>query len=284
MPNLYADIGSYQRYGIPSGAALDADDVTVALALIESASRAIDSATRRKFYNRIATRYLRGDGWRTLELDEDLISLSALLVDEDGDRVYEITLAESTDYELGNTDNEDDSEPPFDVIRLLEDASISAFPRGRRSVKVTGIWGYSAAVAAMLTSAGVAVTGTLADAADTTLATSAVASPEIAAGMTLKIESEQVYILSGTASPFVIQRGVNGTVAAAHAAAALSRYVYEPDIVNATLLQAARFWKRRETPIQPIIAGPGIGSFVGQQQLDEDIAAMISRLRRLRGA
>lgn len=53
-------------------------------------------------------------------------------------------------------------------------------------------------------------------------------------------------------------------------------------IVNATLLQAARFWKRRDAPFG--VAGvDAMGNAMRVSRLDPDIDKMISRYRRWRG-
>lgn len=280
MGNRYADIGTLERR-ITNGQTFDTGDVINALRVLDAASRDIDGECNRHFYAETKTVYLTGSGRYIQEVDFDLISVSALLVDDDGDRVYETTLVEGTDFELANLDNDDDSATPYNAIRLLDDGALSVFPRRKRAIKLTARVGYSAETEAVLTSAGAAVTGTLADATDTTLATSAVASPELAAGMVLRIESEDVEIISGTASPFVVKRGANGTTAAGHTAAAVSRYVYPSDIIEATLIQAGRLFQRVKNPQLPsIIMAPGLGDMQLQVGLDIDVRNSVARLKR----
>jgi len=281
MSNLYGDVGMFQRRFL-DGQALDSDDRLLALQIIGAASRSVDGLARRKFYAESTTRLLRGNGARTLELAFDLASVTSLKFDEDDDRVYELTLVEGTDFELAGEDDENDDRPPYRLVRLLNAGQRQAFPVGRRTIQLIGREGYSNNVEAVLTSAGAAVTGTLADTTDTTLATSAAAYPEIAPGMTLRIESEDVYVLPGAiASPFVVKRGVNGTTAAAHTAAAISSYVYEDDVVGAVLVQTGRLWKRKDSPmLSTLLNAPMFGDMQLSAGLDPDVQMQIARLKR----
>jgi len=284
MYNLYADVGAFERR-ILHGQTLGSADVQEALRMLGAASRSVDAEIRRTLYALTATRYFNGNGRAVLDMRADLISVTTLKVDEDDDGVHEVSLVEDTDYVLENPDAEDEYVPPFTRIRILtsREPVVSAFPRGRQTVELAGRFGYAEDTSAVLTSAGVAVTGTLTSASDTTLATSASASPEISAGMTLQIGTEDIFVLAGAASPFTVARGVNGTTAAAHSAAAISRYVFDDDAVEATMLQVGRLWKRKDVPILPVIAAPGIGEMQLPMSLDPDLQAMLSRLRRYRG-
>lgn len=282
MNNAYADIGAFTRR-FTAGQQLDETDQLQALVTLLAASRGIDNYTRRTFYAETATRLFHGSGAPALEINEDIISVGSLAVDTDGDRVYETELVEGTDYELANIDDEEDDQPPYGIIRLLPNGSLSRFPRHRRAVQLTGRWGYSENLEPVLTSAGVAVTGTLSDDSTTTLTTSGAGFPEIAPGMTLRIGNEDVYIRSGLVSPFVVDRGVNGTTAAPSTAVALSKYVYEADVVEATLIQTGRLWQRRNTPLLPaLISAPNMGDMQLATGLDPDVQLLLRRVAKLR--
>jgi hypothetical protein len=120
----------------------DADN-TALEQIVEAVSRLIDAYCSRCFYvdSADATRYFTPEYSDRLEAD-DLVSVTSLTVDEDGDRTYERTWA-TTDYDL----------IPFNAALLgepytaleLPPTGRYAFPVGRaKSVKIVGKWGYPA--------------------------------------------------------------------------------------------------------------------------------------------
>lgn len=115
----------------------DAADDTRLEDSIEAASRAIDNATGRAFYATTATKYYTPEFPDLLWVD-DLLSVTTLKVDEDGDRTYERTWA-TTDYDL-----EPYNRTPYSKIRTTPNGRY-AFPADlRKSVEIAGSWGYCA--------------------------------------------------------------------------------------------------------------------------------------------
>lgn len=104
-------------------------------AAITAASRAIDDWTGRRFYAATETRYYSADNVYLLSVD-DLLSVDTLKID-DGSRTYATTWA-ATDFELepANTD-------PKTRIAVTPQGRYT-FPWHKRSVEVTGSFGYSA--------------------------------------------------------------------------------------------------------------------------------------------
>ena len=101
------------------------------------ASDFIDRYCNRSFSQATEARYFDGCG-EPLFID-DLVSVTTLKLDEDGDGVYESTMA-VTDYEL-----EPYNEVPKRQIRLSSNSDYGSFASGiRKGVELTGIWGYSA--------------------------------------------------------------------------------------------------------------------------------------------
>lgn len=107
---------------------------------IEAASRMIDGLTSRAFYQAVdEARYFTAEDSGYLEVD-DLVSVTTLETDSDGDRTYEDSWA-STDYDL---------EPYNGAAKGLPYTSIAITPAGRygfpvgtaRGVKITGTWGW----------------------------------------------------------------------------------------------------------------------------------------------
>lgn len=107
--------------------------------VIQGASRWIEKFTGRRFYASTETRYYTALFGNALEVD-DLLSITTLSTDEDGDRTYEITWA-STDYDLMPLNATADAQP-YTEIRTAPEGDYS-FPAGlKKGVKVVGSFGY----------------------------------------------------------------------------------------------------------------------------------------------
>lgn len=205
----------------------------VLLGLIEDVSRWLDGQLGRHFYVKQETRYFgsrMGDGQTQmgLLLVDDLLSLTTLKTDEDGDLDYDITWGVG-DYYL----YPDNGWPKWALVE--HPAGSYSFPLGARTVEIAGSWGYGDGERALPWDAS-GVTGTVATTGGTTLTLSAAGT--VAAGRTLLVGSEQMYVsaLNGTAATVV--RGVNGTTAATHAAEAVLTAAYPRPIVRACMYYA----------------------------------------------
>ena len=121
------------------GTSLSSNDDALTQCL-EAASRAVDGFCGRRFYQDSAqTRYFTADDSGYLEVD-DLVSVTTLATDSDGDRTYEDTWA-STDYDL-EPYNAAAIAHPYTSLMTTPDGDY-AFPRGvRRGVKIVGTWGW----------------------------------------------------------------------------------------------------------------------------------------------
>lgn len=114
-------------------------------AIVEAASRAIDEHCGRRFYadSTAGARYYTAEFSDLLFLPDDVISVTTLATDSDGDRTYEDTW-ETTDYDL-QPDNASTDGRPYTRIQITP-AGRYAFPVGvRRGVKLTAVYGWSAA-------------------------------------------------------------------------------------------------------------------------------------------
>jgi hypothetical protein len=133
--NGYATLQDVKTYLNVTGAT---EDVRLSNA-IESASRAIDTWTRRRFYAVSGVRYFSGeaDFGRACLLDEDLLTVTEIATDDQNTRVYSPWLV--SDYELEPIN----SGPPFTQVRVAP-LSVRSFPIWPRGVRLTGTWGYSA--------------------------------------------------------------------------------------------------------------------------------------------
>lgn len=114
------------------------DDLRIEIA-VEAASRAIDDFCTRRFYSLAEVRTYTADAFNWLPID-DLVSLTSLKTDEDGDGTHEITW-QATDYIL---------KPANAALNGKPYTSIITRPRGTRGfpagipdgVRVEGMFGF----------------------------------------------------------------------------------------------------------------------------------------------
>ena len=179
--------------------------------LAEAVSRQVDGWCNRHFYELSAARVFDSDGSQTLRTP-DLISVDAggLRTDENGDREFETVWAE-TDFLLhpasADPTGGHDSARPYTAI--LADGA-RRFPAGRRSVRITGRWGYFRRLRkAAETTAGRVSPG------DSEIRLSERA--DVQAGHTLLIGSERVYAVGADGDAISVIRAVNGSAAESHA-------------------------------------------------------------------
>ena len=211
----------------------------IALALAEAASRTIDGFTGRRFISETGTRYFdTGSAGDILRID-DLLALTTLKTDSEGDGTYDgESWTVNTDFWV-----KPESAYPKNWIELTAFGSYS-FPRKvRRYVQISGIWGYGDGTASpwLVT----AITGTVATTGGLALTLSAAGT--ILAGQTIKIGDEQLYVQAVTTADGLttatIIRGVNGTTAATHNAGAISIALYPADVKQAAILMAVAQWE-----------------------------------------
>jgi hypothetical protein len=226
MANLYA---SLTRAKLELGITAATDDALLMM-LLAAASRKVEFTCGRTFYAETAIRYFRPERADEL-LVGDLLALTELATDEDSDLDYDYVWT-SGDYLL-----EPANGYPKWKIAVHPDGDY-AFPKGlARAARVTGSWGYGDGLrAAPWDSAG--ITGTVETAGGTTLTLSAAG---LEAGQTILVESEQMYVSAvsdGETHTATVERGVNGTTAAAHAAAAVAVAAY-PEAARAATIWLA---------------------------------------------
>ena len=235
------------------------------LALLVAASRQMDKLTNRFFYVDATTRYFDGAG--IVIFPDDLLAVTTLKTDEDGDATFEVTMA-TTDYVLYPL-----NKFPKVYAKISSDSDYGGFANGvRKGVEIAGNFGfgngrsatpYSTSGDSVQDAAGMTAT-------QTTITVTSGAN--FAAGQTLQIESEQVYVKSISANVLTVQRAVNGTTGATHAnATVIYIYDYPEPIMEAVLILAMRWWKRRETAFQDMAGLPELGTTVQYKALDPDV-------------
>lgn len=272
MPrNLYLDIVTFERR-YNRGEVFTANERAELEKIIEAAAREVDNYCSQgtgltHFYAELATVTLDGSGLTWLSIP-DLLSLTTLKFDEDNDGTFEATLA-AADYRLVRPYH---ARPyaalPRRRIVLDPNGKYARFPAHEKSVEIGAAeWGYGNDIEATGATVGAGDTG------GTSLAVSSVAS--IFVGMTLKIESEYLYVEAAAASPITVKRGVNGSTAVGHASGtAISKRVYPPGVVEGTFIEVVRRWKRQE---QGFSSREPVSRYKG---LDEDAARSLDEFVR----
>ena len=222
-------------------------------------SRLVDRYCNRHFFELSATRKFDGAGTASLLLP-DLISIDAsgLKTDDNKDRTFEVTWA-ATDYLLlpSNADPATAGNPlshPYNAIEVDLDAGTkSEFALGRQTVQVAGKWGWWRHLKRASETANA-----VADATTTSVTVSSRA--DVEAGHTLLIDSEQLYVQSYSGDTLTVIRGVSGTTAESHSSGAvIDIYEYPGPIVEATIIQAARLWRRKDSAFAAATGLPETG-------------------------
>lgn len=277
MPNCYISLGRFKRMlgNIPSTAT--GGDAAM-LDSVEEASRWADEFCHRHFYSIAGTRYYRGSPLgdrRRLWLPDDLISVTSLKVDEDGDETYEMTLAVNTDYWLWPY-NRLSNEPAYAIDLDPEGTQLYSWPTSRpRPIQLVGLFGYSDETE---------VSGTTAeelDAAETGV--DMTTGHGLTGGETIRIGTEDMDVSSVATNTLTVVRGVNGTTAATHAtSSAVTRRRFPRLIELAVGMEASRSYRELQTGYSGQMAG---GDFGGQfASLYPKIHDRLMRLRQPRVA
>ena len=245
MPNSYADLDTLKSPAVLN-VTDDAHDGRL-LGLLEAGSRWIDGYCDRHFAAAHGERRFDGRGRATLTVS-DLVAVSELRVRDASGRWESWPSSDWLLYPLNVTPTEPGGRPYTRI--LLASSERRRFPLNRAGVAVSGIWGYGD----VREDAGLRVADNspvaVADATMTVAPVSADAAITLSPGHTVRIDDEQLYITGATAgegtTALSVQRGVNGTAAAAHAVGAgLSVYRYPKAVAEACLLQAAVWWRER---------------------------------------
>jgi hypothetical protein len=272
--NLYCDLVTLKSSSVADFASVTTHD-TFLLVLLEAASRAVDEFCNRHFFVKTTTNYF--DGAKVLLLHRDLLTVTTLKTDADGDQTFENTFA-TTDYNLYPL-----NEIAKRSIELSYNSNYSSFAYGiPKGVQVVGLWGYGdgLSVTPYSDSGAVVNTGGMTSGA-TTHALATGKGALFAVGQTILIDTEQCYVSGISTDTLTLTRGVNGTTAASHlAAAVIYIYKYPKAITIATIMQTLRWWKRRESAFQTSVQTE-IGSINVYRGVDPDISVICQQYRIL---
>ena len=142
ITNGYTTLKEYKARFYDEGQGDTKDDVAIGK-VIEATSRTIDDVCWQRFFASAAdeTRYFTAEftGW--LRLPERIISVTTLKTDADGDRTYETTWTEDTDFELLPYNAALDGEP-YRWIEVTPNGNYS-FPLVAKGIEIDGKFGWS---------------------------------------------------------------------------------------------------------------------------------------------
>lgn len=234
--NCYADLVQLKA---DLGITATTDDTRL-LAILVSASRAIDTLCDRTFYVETATKYF--DAERPLFID-DLLLVTTLKTDEDNDGTYENTLTENTDFYLYPLNRY-----PKTRAKIVPSGSYGIFGYFMKGCEIIGSWGYGDGISATpYTTSGDSVQD--AGGISATVATITVTDADnFSPGQTILIESEQCYISAydTDVETLAVTRAVNGTTGATHAKdTTIYIYDYPKDVEQACLIIAGALFETR---------------------------------------
>ena len=269
MTNSYVSLDVFKGEGVMNIVG-DGGDGRL-LSLLEGVSRMVDRYCNRHFYVLEASRRFDGDGGTRLLLP-DLVSIDegGLRTDDDLDGVFETTWG-AGDYVLlpANADPASGGNPgarPYTSLAVSDSAGSERWwPAGSGTVQIAGQWGWWRHLRR--------AAGTVERVPDTEATAVAVSDRDgIHAGVTVLVDSEQMYVRSYSGGSLTVVRGVNGTEAAAHDGGAPVGVVeYPGPVVEAVVLQASRLQRRMVGAVNPPEDGGG---------LDEDVRLMLGMYRK----
>lgn len=270
MPHSYVGLTGFKA----SITVPDSTDDARLRSVLEAVAEAVDGADGcyRTFQPYTATRLFRAWEGGSLRLDEDLIEVTSLKTDDDGDGTYENTWATPTDYFLEPANAAIRREPYVEIV-TADYAGRYSFSSVQRGIQIVGVWGYWRDL--------LTLTATVAEALDTSeTGVDLSSAAELDVGHTILVDAEQMYVTAISGNTLTVERGVNGTTAAAHSlGAAIQLYRYPAPIVEACRLSAARMFQDVHAPYG-VMGGGDMGSFQAPRVFDPRVRALLQPYRR----
>lgn len=279
--HVYASLAEGKQFladeGIPWGDGSTND--ALALEQLVAASRRVDDACRRSAFGsgfgpRLGTNRYDAEAGTALDLRDDLLTTTSVVSRPTTGSTDTSAPAADTDYYAKN--QFDTYEPgPYRRIELHGQGTVVRFGSGRRVIEWTGAWGYEDRRRTLTaTASAIATTST------TSVTVSAGA--EFSPGQTLLIGTEQLYVEAVASTTLTVVRGVNGTTAATHsAAAAIELYRYDARASLATKRLFARWWRSRGTGGDGSDNGGDLGALPIRESEDTMLRRTLGKLRLL---
>jgi hypothetical protein len=288
MPNLYATVDELKetnRDAIQT-ATTKYDENLYRLA--DQTSRLIDVYCRRVFFPRLGTYFFNGEAESQLWIPE-LVSVTSVSFSIDNGQNY--TALTSSDYIL-TVSGDWNSQKSYNRIDIdVNSTALSAWPRGQKSVKIVGVWGYA-------DDRDTAWQDTLDEVEDAPLTAAALlltvndvngvnqygVTPRISWGSLLRAEDEYLEV---TAAPdtgnntAVIARAANGTTAAEHVQdIQLDIWLPPKPIKDAMMIQAIKTFQRGAQGMGDARTLPDGGQMFYLKELDPEAQMKLSAYRK----
>ena len=276
MTNAYSDLTTLKSASYLNIATVTDYD-TPLLNLLIQASRLLDKWCGRFFFVRDETRYYDGMGLKLFLLD-DLLSITTLKTDEDGDGTYENSLV-VTDYHLYPL-----NDFPKIRIEINPNGDYGSFASGvQKGVQIIGSYGYGDGISKTPYSNSGDSVQDATGMTETQTTVTVTSGTNFAVGQTIKIELEQCFISSIATNTLTIKRGVNGTTGETHAKDTII-YIYEypMPISQGCLITSMRAFKRKDSAYADVIGSPETGQIIMSKGVDPDVAELIKQYRKLR--
>lgn len=121
----------------------DATDDTLLENAIEGASRRIDGYTGRFFYQQSAAISMYTRDIYTVQLQNDLVSVTTLKTDDNGDGTFETTWTANTDYQLQPLNTVLQTRPYNRIVAVGGKTFPIMIQPDLPGVQVNGVWGWS---------------------------------------------------------------------------------------------------------------------------------------------
>lgn len=280
LRHTYASIAELNDALTSSGSTLLTSSANNArkLEILEEVSRLIDARAHRGtgFGPWVGALSFDGDGEDTLYMRADLDSLTSLSVASTVGATPTTPTVDTDFYLVGIGSYQ----KPYRVITFHGEGTTSLFGTGPKVTVVTGTWTYPYQTRTLTPTIAEAL-----DASETEVDVSGLTG--LSAGMTILIDSEQMYVTAttdGVTDSITVERGVNGTTAATHdSGAAITRYVYQPSVHTLALRLAEKRWKARDAGGDGLDGGNDVGTVSLREGEDTIIRRMLGATVMLTG-
>ena len=264
--SLYGDLTKLKDDSLlkdPAGGTGDDDEL---FQLLLSVSDWVDHYCNRHFYPRTETLVFDGGGTAQL-LVPDLISVTSLKEDNNGDLSFNEVWATS-EYWLQpyNAAPSQHWGGPYTAVKARSAGNkADGFAAGEQNFQISGVWGY----AQFSEDSGI----DLDDASMTTTKTTVAVDDgtQFHIGETVLIGTEQMLVTGISGNNLTVSRGLNGSIAAAHADNSDINILRWPaSVERAALVQTARIWTR-SADFEP---------FFVDADIDTDVRLMLEPYRK----
>jgi hypothetical protein len=289
MPNHYATVDELREVAPDALRSASTQYNEIFYKLSRILSRWIDNHTRRTFYPETATKYYDGDGQTDLWID-DLFSIDSVAYSDDDGATY--TALTSADY-IPMHGEDYNSPKSYNLLRIDVTGDLNTWPRGQKSVRIIGDWGFTDDRNRMFEDTTDEVEDNPLTAAATTLTLNDVdgvdkwgITPRVSPGQILQIESEFAEVTgtdtaTGTNTATIV-RGINGSTAAEHAQnTQVDKFMPPEPVKQALIIQAIHQFKRGQAGFGDAEAIPDLGKIMHIKTIDPEALTYLSNYVKL---